>query len=151
MTDKQIKSMQKMWERGVPARQIATVLGLTQSSVCNYAAHHRDRFPYRRKHATNEFRAEALAMCDSGMTPQRVAGELGVSATTVWRWLRDRNAGTWTTLSRDAIWQTDVNLEHMPSKYTFSYRGETVSVTMDELWGAALRLFGKEPEHAEQD
>lgn len=77
----------ELWKSGVPAKKLAKALGMTPSQFENFRHDHKDMFPSRFTHSTEEERNRAREMRSQGMRVGRIAAELGRSDETIRRWL----------------------------------------------------------------
>lgn len=93
MTDAELDRMERLWRWGVSARGIALVMGCTPQTVRDVAHDHRERFPYRYRHADPEQMAEWVGRCLRGEATQRQAAEaLGVTENAVGHHVRKERA-----------------------------------------------------------
>ena len=91
MTSGVIFKAEKLWAKGVLIREIAEECGVNISTLTNYAAAHRDRFPARRKspRLTDQQKDDILRLHkEFGMGPYAVARRVGCSENSARRYIR---------------------------------------------------------------
>lgn len=80
----------ELWEDGMSIKAIAKELRMGEVAMASYICGHRDDFPYRRPHRTQEERDRALALHELGLTWEQVAEEMGVHVNTITNWAKKR-------------------------------------------------------------
>ena len=79
----------RLWNDGVPEKQIAYAIGYSVATVRAYACLHRDKCPYRRQHVKSDAKELWVERIKAGRyTVAQAAEALGVSRVAVRRWLR---------------------------------------------------------------
>lgn len=90
LTEKKLERMRQLWAEGVTAKRIASELGISTNYVVQIAMRDRESFPRRQGRDTHPDADLWLERIRTGRaTKVRAAKELGVSITTIKRWLRE--------------------------------------------------------------
>lgn len=90
MTSKQLEYMERMWRDGLPSKQIARALGVTDSCVRQWASRDRIRFPYRNRSQFERRREIWVARLLAGRTTlEQAAHACDVTVQVVQQWLEE--------------------------------------------------------------
>ena len=90
LTDEKLERMRQLWAEGASAKRIAREVGLSTNYVVQIAIRDRESFPRRQGRDTHPDADLWLERIRTGRATQvRAAKELGVSVTTIKRWLNE--------------------------------------------------------------
>lgn len=91
MTDEQYVTAKILWARGTSKKRIAHEIGVSDDALASAIHRHREDFPYRKRHLTDEQKRRIRELRAQGMTRRAVAAIVGVHRNTVLRVDKERS------------------------------------------------------------